>query len=75
MDKFYTAKIDALMSERRSHADAIKELIEDVENGDMSPVTVRNIIGHATELLHITSEIDAYKMSKQMYDLFTGGSK
>lgn len=73
MDKFYKAKIDALMKERKSHADSIRMLIEKIEDGDTSPVIVRNILHHASALMEVTAEISAYEMSQEMHAIFEKG--
>lgn len=75
MDRFFNAKIDALMKERKSHADSIRMLIEEVESGDISPVTVRNILGHASVLMEVTSAIGAYEMSREMNAIFSKDGK
>lgn len=69
---FYESKISSLMKERKSQVDSLRRLVKELEDGDSATVTVNNILNHATVLMQVTAELDAYNMARQMNAVYNG---
>lgn len=69
---FYESKISSLMKERKSQVDSLRRLVKELEDGDSATVMVNNILNHATVLMQVTAELDAYNMARQMNAVYNG---